>query len=43
VRLLEARLAYEAPERPPAAPKPDYKQLQGDKRPRKKAKKPKRR
>lgn len=38
-QLLERRLAYQAPERPPAAPKPDYKQLQGDRRPRKKAKK----
>jgi hypothetical protein len=39
VALTELRLAYRAPEKPPAAPRPDYKFMQGDRRSRHKAKK----
>ncbi len=42
-QLTEQRLAYRAPEKPPAAQRPDYKFMQGDRRPRrKKHKKPSR-
>ncbi len=30
VKLMDQRLAYRAPEKPPAAPRPDYKFMQGD-------------
>ena len=41
VALTVLRLSYRAPERPPAAPRPDYKFMQGDRRSRHKAKKKK--
>jgi hypothetical protein len=38
-QIAQERLAYQAPDAPPAAPKPDYKYMQGDKKKRRKHKK----